>query len=744
MWCLPPVMLMTLLGHGTLALWTLIGWFGFLQRLALRQRLVWLLVGMALVGYSQQQLSAALAARLPVSLQGMELTMVGQVVGLPERDRLGRGEMAVERVRFQFRGESSDPRWPGRKQLALLWHADDTGLVQPGHLLQLRVRIRPIYGQINEGGFDIERHALSRGLHARGSVLSAERLADGGGLDQYRQHRSAQLQEQLAHAPLAAALLPALVTGDRRGLTAEHWALLQRTGTAHLFAISGLHISLVAGLVWWLMRWLLAAVMIAGSGRHAAQRWAVPPALMAALGYAALAGFSLPTVRALLMTTVVMALSMFAQRWPLSRLLLLAALAVLVPSPLALLDTSFWLSFGAVALLALLMSCAVSGLLRLQLLLSLVFGVMTALLFSVWSPAAVPANLVLVPVFSLLLVPLALLGALVLPLQPLLGVAAWLMEMSWHWLRWLEAIPTLPVPASMFAALAMAMALLIWLVPSVPVPRWPLVVLMLPWLLPEQHRPLPGEMELVAFDVGQGQMVAIRTRHHLLLYDLGPGWQGGEAATQVLLPWLARQRRQPDLTFVSHAHLDHAGGLSAFPDGVPGQLVAGEPEQAPGSIACVRHQRWWFDGVSVEVIWPPPELPLRHSNNRSCVVRVEADNLTVLLTGDIGRDVEHWLVQHEQLRADVLQVPHHGSRTSSSFPFLRAVAPEQAFASAGMGNRFGHPADDIRARYADLGVTLRVTGHSGMLVFGRRGQSEPLHWRSQQAFPWRHPEPVVE
>ncbi|MFN3712899.1 MAG: DNA internalization-related competence protein ComEC/Rec2 [Alcanivoracaceae bacterium] len=741
---MPPVMLATLLGHSIIAVLTLIGWFGFVGRARWRRSVLWLVSGLLAIWYTELQLQAALAARLPLTLQGIELSLVGEVVGLPERQRLGRGDGAIERVRFQFRGASADPRWPGRKQLSLIWHTDEATPVRPGQQLQLTVRLRPVYAQLNEGGFDIERHALSRGLHARGSVLSLEWLADAGGLDQFRDQQSEQLRSRLAASPLAAALLPALVTGDRRGLDAGHWALLQRTGTAHLFAISGLHISLVAGLIWWLMRWLLAGLMSAGSGRQAAQRLAVLPALMAALGYAALAGFSLPTVRALVMTTVVMLLSLLAQRWPVSRLLCVAALAVVLPSPLALLDTSFWLSFGAVSLLALLMSCAVSGLLRLQLALSLVFGVLTALLFSVWSPAALPANLLLVPLFSLLLVPLALLGTL-LPMMPqLLVLAAWLMEWSWQWLIWLAAVPALPVPVSLLAALCLALWLLLWLTPSLPAPRWALAVLVLPWLWPDHHRPEPGHAELVAFDVGQGQMVAVRTRNHLLLYDLGPGWHGGESASQVLLPWLARQRRQPDLTFVSHAHLDHAGGLAAFAGGVPGMLVAGESERIPGSIPCLRHQRWWFDEVSVEVIWPPPQLPLRHSNNRSCVVRIEARNQTVLLTGDIGRDVEHWLVEHERLKADLLQAPHHGSQTSSSFAFLRAVDPTEAFASAGYGNRFGHPAVAIQQRYREQGIVLRVTGHSGMLVFGRRGHPEPLRWRQRQAFPWRHPEPVVE
>jgi competence protein ComEC len=478
----------------------------------------------------------------------------------------------------------------------------------------------------------------------------------------------------------------------------------------------------------------------------------VLPALLAALGYAALAGFSLPTQRALLMTAVAMWLLVSSRPRSAWHNLLLVALLVTVPAPLAWLDSSFWLSFGAVTLLVFAHSAGQSGLIRLQLTLTLVFGLLAGQLFAWWSLSALPANLVLVPVYSLLLVPLALLGALLDNLL-LLDMAARLVDYSWRWLLWLAPWPSLPLPTSWLATALLALLLLRWLLPALPGPRWLLLACLLPWLWPQDQRPLRGDVELVVFDVGQGLMTALRTHSHLLLFDLGPSWQDADAASRVLTPWLRKRRLQPDLVFISHRHLDHAGGAGLFSDDAyRGRVFAGEPDALaaglPDSHACLRGQRWRFDEVAIEVLWPPAEMPLLHSNNRSCVVKVVANNQSILLTGDIGRQVEYWLAQQDDLRADVLQVPHHGSRSSSSFAFLRAVAPSHAFVSAGYRNSFGHPDAAIMARYQQAGIDVAVSANSGMLVYGRRDRAEkglqPLRWRQHAPFPWRLSEPVVE
>lgn len=746
MWCLPLIMAAICFGQPLLWLPAGLLWLLCWQRSGAGMGLCLLLIVVAVGWHTDRALTEALADRLPVEYAGEVFTLRVEVEGLPERMLLQRESGPLEQVRFRARVQSEDPRWAGPKRLQLGWFSTDTSAVQPGASLILSARLRPPVAQLNEGGFDAEQHALATGIDARGSVVALELATPPAGLDYWRERLSIGLAQANQHRPLAAALLPALVTGDRRGLTSDHWQSLRITGTAHLVAISGLHISLVAGLVWWLGRRMIALLGCAGAGGQVADRLAVMPALLAAAGYAALAGFSLPTQRALMMTLLMMMCLLGRRRQSPWQILLLALLLVTVPTPLALLDSGFWLSFGAVAMLLFLHQAGRAGLLRIQLLLTLVFGLLTAQLFDVWSLSAMPANLVLVPLFSLLLVPLALLAALLPGVEWLMSLAAAITDLAWWWLDQVSSWPSLPLPFTFISALLLASGLLPWLLPAWPGPRWLLFGVLLPWFWPDTQRPGEGQVELVVFDVGQGQMMALRTRHHLVVYDTGPGWRDGNAAAdRLLLPWLQRRRLQPDLIMVSHSHQDHAAGAGALQARFKrAPVYSGEAEQLDGASPCIRGQRWWFDQVGFEVLWPPAQLPLRHSNNRSCVIRVSASNQSILLTGDIGREVEYWLARNDDIRADLLQVPHHGSHSSSSFMLLRAVNPVQAFVSAGYANAFGHPAERVISRYRAAGVRLLNTASNGMLIYRGDPADLPIRWRQHSAFPWRLREPVVE
>ena len=703
--------------------------------------LVFAAIGVA--AWTQYQLDQALAARWPLAADGSEQLLSGRVIGLPEHQRLAMGERALWRTRFVF--ETQSPQQPDRLLRLQL------DLYQPGAEIQLAAadqltllaRVDSPRGLINAYGHDSERQALGRGLHGKGVVREVRTRSAGPGLHAWRATLAAKLRARAELSPLARSLLPALVVADRQGLGDQHWHTLQHTGTAHLVAISGLHISLVAGLVWWLVRGLLMLLWSRSAGVRQPARWAIWPALLAALGYAALAGFSLPTQRALLMLVTVMLLLASGLAISPQRLLAVVFTVLVLPQPLVLLDNSFWLSFGAVALLVLLRSCAVRGLLANQWLLTLVFGVLAAELFSLWSLAALPANLLLVPLYSLVVVPMALLASALiagdLPVAGLLALLDRLLVLSWQWLEWLSWLPSLPLPGSFAALLLLVLVLLRWHLPAWPGPRWLWLFCLLPWWLPASDAPAVGDVRVTVFDVGQGQLIALRTREHLLLYDLGPNWGQRAAADSLLLPWLQRQRLTPELAIISHGDQDHAGGadwlLRQFPQIT---LLSGEPQRVSGSQSCQRGQHWQFDQVTLRVLWPPAELPLHRSNNRSCVVLIEADNQRLLLTGDIGREVEYWLVAEDNLRVDLLQVPHHGSGSSSSFALLRATAPARAFASAGWRNRFGHPAEHIAQRYRDHGTAWYVTAEQGMLQFA--GASETVRsWRQYSDFPWRQP-----
>lgn len=700
----------------------------------------WFLLLVAGYLYGAAALDRGLAQRLPPAQSGTVMMVQGTVVGLPEHSRLSDDDRG-RRCRRHFRLRPDDrPRLPvdGLIELSLYRDCAD---IRPGDHLRARARLYTPRARVNEAGFDRARHALAEGVGAQGYVreLLAHRTGEGG-MDGVRWRLSERVGERLAAYPRAARLLPALVTGDRRGLETEDWNLLRRTGTAHLLAISGLHITLVAGLLWWLFRWVPAVLWRRWSSLSA-QQFAVLPALAGALGYAALAGFSLPTQRALVMTVLVLLALLLRYRLPRGRLLGLALLAVLLWRPLSCLATGFWLSFGAVALLVAVTGRGPLALARAQLLLSLGLGAVTGWLFGGWGLVAPLANLAMIPLFSLLVVPLALTGALIAPAEGLLVAAAWLLEAALEGLEWLaDLAPLLPVPPGLLAALLAGLALLVWLAPGLTLPRWCAPFLLLPWLWPPAPSLQAGDFHATVFDVGQGQAVAVRTREHLVLYDLGPSWPGGDTGRALLAPWVEKKRLPVALAFASHGDDDHAGGLAGMRHLLPASaLYSGEPERLPGARGCRRGQSWQLDGVEVNVLWPAPGVSIQRSNNRSCVVRISGRHGSLLLTGDIEKPVEYWLARRGGIASDILQVPHHGSHSSSSYTFLHAVEPEQAFASAGYLNAFGHPAERVRRRYREQGIALYNNADTGMIVFRRDGQhnAAPVLWRERSRRPWR-------
>lgn len=692
------------------------------------------------VGWGAGGLYQAQQHWLPPSMEGQVVELRGRVTGLPRSEPLGNSRRWLLELKDIELVGADHPDWRGIRYLRLsLWGWD--GPVRAGDRLHVRARLSRPRGWVNQGSSDRARLDLARAVGAGGSVREVLDQQPGHRtLDRYREDFSARVADTLHSTPVAQALLPALLAGDRRGMETSHWERLQRTGTAHLMAISGLHITLVSGVVWWLARWLLVARLASG-GRLSAQQWAVIPAFLAAIGYAALAGFALPTVRALLMTSVALAALAWRLRPALPSALGCALFVVLLFDPMAVFDNSFWLSFGAVALLLLLAGAGATGLVRMQLTLSLGLGALASWMFLHWGLVSPLANLVMVPLFSLLIVPLSLAGGLLPGADGLLVLAAWLVEGSWLGLGWLERInPQLAPPLSVGVVLLVMVAVLLLSLPSLPFPRWLPLFLVLPWLLPDSGRPAAGEFDVIFFDVGQGQAIAVRTRDHLILYDLGPGWPGGDAGQRVIAPWLRRTGLRPDLVFVSHGDLDHVGGLSGLREHIDeNSLYSGEPNRVPGSQPCLRGQQWQIDGVLVEVLWPKTGIELRAPDNRSCVLRVSSSTGSLLLTGDIAHPVEYWLSERHAGPVDVLQVAHHGSNTSSSYTFLRAFQPATAVASAGHRNRFGHPTEEIRRRFAELDIPLLVTAETGMIVFPMRDQDNagPVMWRERHRRPWR-------
>ncbi|MCE7521659.1 DNA internalization-related competence protein ComEC/Rec2 [Alloalcanivorax xenomutans] len=688
--------------------------------------------------YAGVMLQLALDARLPEHLNGEELVFVGRVVSLPEtRGGVHYGEAGINQIaRLEGRVSAPPGRWPGRHRLRVSYWNPDPPL-RAGEWIRARLRPHVPRGTYNEAGFDAERYFLAEGIDARATVRAVEARWGGGGLPGWRQAISDRIAGHLATSPYGAAVIPALVVADRRGLPAPVWDLFRDTGTAHLLAISGLHLTLVSGMVWWLGRVLLGPLCqwLCGPLRRlplALLAW--PPAVAAAWGYAALAGFSLPTQRAALMISV-LALAVCRRRpRPPLEILALALCVVLLRDPLAALSASLWLSFGAV--LAILLIARTGGP-WLWIGLPLMMAVISAVLFDSWHWTSPVANAVLVPLFSLLIVPLALTGALLdwpaLSLAAATGVegAVALMTVLTRF------TPGTPPLLTGMAAAALLLAVALATLRAWPWPRRMLPLLMVPWLWPQSSAPPPGQLRMTVFDVGQGQAVALRTHEHLVLYDTGPAWPGGSAGSSVLEPWLRRQRLRPSITIVSHGDLDHAGGLRDLRE--PGLLLSGEPDRSAGAAPCQAGQSWILDGVTFRFLWPRDRA--WQGNDASCVLWVEAGPHRVLLTGDITHQVEYRLL-NQVAPVTVLVLSHHGSGTGTSRAWVSRLQPRWAVASAGYANRFGHPAPAVLERLEAAGVTVLRTDRAGMIEFqlGATDNAAPItRWRDDHGRPWHGP-----
>jgi competence protein ComEC len=528
-------------------------------------------------------------------------------------------------------------------------------------------------------------------------------------------------------------------------------------------SISGLHVTMFAWLAGQVIGWAWRRVPGASLRVPAvvAGAWG---GLLAALGYALLAGWGVPAQRTVLMLAVGVLLRAAAWRWPWLLVLLAAAVAVTMLDPWALLQPGFWLSFAAVGLL--LGSEAVrpgvlprggwrsslSGLVRAQAVATVGLAPLSLLCFQQVSLVGFIANLAAIPLVTLLITPLALLGVLLAPLWALAAVLVQGMGQALAVLAgWPGAVWTVGVAPSWAVAGGLAAAVLLLL----PLPwrvRWLGLPMLLPVLAPPIERPAHGRFELLVADVGQGTAVLVRTQKHLLLVDAGPQYSAeNDAGHRVLLPLLqARGERSLDLLLLSHRDIDHVGGAASVMAVMPPRrlLSSLEPEhplhrRAALSERCLAGQSWQWDGVRFEVLHPLPgdELGARKPNAISCVLRVvDQQGTSALLPGDIEADQEAALVQRSvpgALASDLLVVPHHGSRTSSTEAFLRAVQPSVAVVQAGYRSRFGHPAPDVMARYAALGVPVVRTDrcgawmwHDGAATCTRDVRRRYWHWQA--------------
>ncbi|MEQ8290081.1 MAG: DNA internalization-related competence protein ComEC/Rec2 [Gammaproteobacteria bacterium] len=675
---------------------------------------------------------------LPVALEQRDILVQGKVISMPE---------VFERYqRFRFRithislpGAQLPPfvDIPGQLDTRLNWYNSSVE-VMPGQTWQMVVRLKRPHGFMNPGGFDYEAWLLRKGIRALGYVRSNDeptllQPAQDAYVERLRFYLAQQIKKLVL--PEYQGLVLALSLGDRSQLTSPQRTLFQQTGTSHLIAISGLHLGLVASMVYWLVRlgWSCCNTL---TRIIPAPRAAIVFAFVSALVYALLAGFSLPTQRALIMIAVVLGSVMLARPVAVSHSLCLAALLVLLLDPLSFQSSGFWLSFCAVAAILYLLQgrTASAGSLRrwfkLQVALSLLLGPLLIICFNQLPVYSVAANVVSIPLVGLVIVPLLLLAMPGLFLEPafsevLYRVVVYLIDMLWWFLEWLQSLPvhTLAVPGSGFSAwLCAFIGILILFMPRGLPARWLGIVWLLPLAFPQLLQPKPSEFRLTLLDVGQGLAALVQTRKHTLLYDTGARFsERFDVGEAVIVPYLVNQGiQQLDMLVISHGDNDHIGGASAVIEAAqPARVLSSVPAETGYQHAfhCHAGQGWEWDGVRFDMLHPASDGILE-GNNASCVLKVSGAYGSVLLTGDIERRAEADLVQHhyEKLGSRVLVVPHHGSRSSSSPAFINAVGPDYALITAGYRNRFGLPKQDIIMRYKQRGVDTRVSYQSGALL----------------------------
>jgi len=725
--------------------------------------------------HAAYQAQQRLAVTLPYEWQGRDISVIGVVAELPRVSERGQ--------RFAFAVEQTlTPAVSVPAHIYLSTYLDERSepvQVHTGERWQFTVRLKQAHGTCNPHGSDFEIWALENNIRALGYVhnkgdnrrLDARAAGVMYRIESWREAVRDKFSATLSDVPYVG-VLSALAIGDQSSIPQHQWQVYTRTGVNHLMSISGLHITMLASvafaLTYWLWRrsvrltiWLVA------------RKTAALVALLVALGYALLSGYGVPAQRTVYMVGAVAAALWLRRNFSLGQILSIALLGVLLPDPWAVLSPGFWLSFGAVALILYVTAHRIgrSHWLREYAIVqwAMTLGLIPLLLalFQQVSIVSPLANAIAIPLVSLLVVPLALLGA-ALPWDVPLWLAHSVMDYTMQILEWLSNLPqavwTQHAPPVWSIVSGMLGVLLILAPRGIPA-RWLGLVLMLPMFLNTPAPPAADTLRMIVFDVGQGLAVGVQTQHHALLFDTGPDFSGeSDSGNRILVPTLrALGIARLDGLILSHDDLDHTGGTtslmqamaidwvaSSLPDDSPLlqdfslQTVPTSSDTMHGKRHCNDGDHWTWDGVRFEILHPAPDTDTSvklHDNELSCVLRISLGTQHILLVGDIEKRSEQRLLQQhaEQLPATLLVVPHHGSKSSSTPEFVAAVLPDYAVFTNGYRNRYGHPKAEVVQRYADSGAQLLRSDEDGAILVEMNAQDLNVErYRKTHQRYWTH------
>jgi competence protein ComEC len=653
---------------------------------------------------------------------------------------------------------------PLPSHIELSWY-DTAVRPAPGELWQLRVRLKAPRGFANPGGSDYAAQMFRNGIGATGYVRDTQRDVGRNVRVQPAGWRFLILRARATLAQKLAAAIPessmlgvvqGLAVGDTQQITSAQWRVFANTGTTHLMAISGLHIGMVAALMAWFPG-RIARRLPLQRHRVAAHDVQAIVGIFASLAYCALAGLSVPTQRTLVMLLVYFATRLLRRQISVTQGLSIALLGVLLVDPFAPLAAGFWLSFGAVSAIFL----ATSGRLMrahwageyLHLQGIVTVGLLPFLIGAFGSVSLISplVNLVAIPFFTFLIVPLVLVGTLLLTINEWLGgyvvrLAVQFLDWSWPLLDWASALPlaTWHLPQlPLWTAALMLLGCFTIIAPGAIATRIAGTMLCLPALLWLPARPHSGEFDLAVLDVGQGLAVVVTTESHILVYDTGPSFRSGRDTGQlVVLPYLySRGIRRIDTLMITHGDNDHVGGARSVLSGLPTQRVlVGPSVRLPSPVElCSQGQQWRWDDVMFYVLHPTP-ADAAQKNNSSCVLRIEGVGGAALLLGDIEHEIEARLAASGALKsAAIVVVPHHGSNTSSTQYLTQTSTPKLAVISAGFGNRWGFPKQEVVARWQAVGARTLKTSDSGAIeiAIDADGLKPPREYRLTRGAYWR-------
>jgi competence protein ComEC len=693
--------------------------------------------------------SSRLTDQLPEQLTGQDVQVQGYIADLPEYES--------NHVRFNLKVVKTTHNIPDN--LRLTWYYPDQ-TIKAGQQWSFTVRLKRPHGNLNPGGFDYERWLFVEGIGATGYIRTKPqpKLLDNGSTQTsllvWRQHIAEQLEQLLADSS-SLALIKALTIGDGDSLSANQWDIFRRTGTTHLMVISGSHIGLVAGLVYLLVIRLWAWTGILA---WSPQKVAAIVALATAIFYAGLTGFSVPAQRSALMIAIAMIAIIQQRNTRPYHILAVALFAVLLVDPLVVLSAGFWLSFIAVSLIIYVIAGRlgklgfIRGSIKINWVTSVGLAPLLLFFFQQVSLIAPLANLIAVPIISLVIVPLALLATLVMFVVPIVAVKLFfVVDLALQGLWWiLVKLADLPLstishtqPSWWALGFAVPGILILFAPKGIP-SRWLGLLMLFPLIFTESDKIAPSVIKMTLLDVGQGLSAVVQTANHVLVYDTGAKFSAtSDMGQSVVVPFLRNQRIDKiDTLIVSHGDNDHIGGAASLMASIHTEKLLTSVPQILGQYSptqCKSGQSWTWDKVIFSII--SPQIGNNSSeNDNSCVLQIQTPQGTALLTGDIEATAESWLVETygDKLKADVLIAPHHGSQTSSTSLFLKAVKPNIVLIPAGYRNQFGHPHAEVLQRYQDLHIKWFNNADDGAIQATFTDHVNVSLWRTIEGRYWNY------